>query len=83
MGRTKITEGVIPYSIAAASSKKSGRKVFPRTRLWPLILLMPTAAASPRGELVAAYDVMTIVAVSVGKLVILFREQVGLLVRFF
>ena len=35
VGRTKNTEGVIPYSIAAASSKKSGRKVFPGTRLWP------------------------------------------------
>ena len=51
VGRTGNTKGVITYSIAAASSKKSGRKVFPRTRLWPLILLMPTATAtSPRAR---------------------------------
>jgi myosin heavy subunit len=37
VGRTRNTEGVIPYSIAAASSKKSGGKVSPGTRLWPLI----------------------------------------------
>ena len=29
VGRTRNAEGVIPYSIAAASSKKSGRKVSP------------------------------------------------------
>ena len=37
VGRTRNTEGVIPYSIAAASSKKSGRKFSPRAGLWPLI----------------------------------------------